>query len=93
MNSFIKDPQSTLDYTFEWSAWLTTGETISSATVTSTAGLTVAPAGKPTVVDPTKVTVWLAGGADGSTYPVTCSVSTTAGRVDDRTIRVLVMQR
>lgn len=89
MNSFILDPEARLDYVFDWSAWLTEGETISEATVlASPAGLTVAPPGSPTVVTGTTVTVWLTGGVVGARYDVTCRVTTSAGRVDDRSIRI-----
>lgn len=94
MSSFLHDPNATLDYQFSWAAWLATGETITGATVVADpAGLTVAPSGKPTTFDGTSVTFWLTGGTDGATYRVTCSVTTSAGRTDDRTARVMVRHR
>ena len=41
MAAFKKDPNATLDYTFDWSAWLTPiADTITSVTWVLSAGLT-----------------------------------------------------
>jgi hypothetical protein len=87
-----KAPASVLDYQLDWSAWLANGETISSADVTADAGITVNPTGKATSVSGGIVTFWLGGGASGTTYNVTVTVTTTA-RVDSRTIQVTVGPR
>ena len=86
--SFVKDPDAILDYEWDWSAWLGT-DTIASHTVTASAGLTV----DSTEATDTAVTVWLSGGTVGQTYSVTCHVVTAAGREDDRTVTVTVMER
>lgn len=91
--AFIKDPSATLDYVFDFTPWLATGETITAATVAAPVGITVAPTGFPTVVAATSVTVWLAGGTEGVRYAVTVHITTSAGRQDDRTINVRVVQR
>ncbi len=93
MSSFVKDPQSELDWVFDWSSWLASGETITGHTITADAGITVAPSGKPTTLDAGKVTVWLAGGTLDQRYSIACRVTTNAGRTDERTIRVTVLQR
>lgn len=41
----------------------------------------------------TTVTAWLKGGTVYQVYPVTCHVKTAAGREDDRTIEITVMER
>lgn len=83
-----KDPDASLDYEFDWSAWL--GEdNISSAVVQVSDGLTL---GSNSSTN-TKVTVWLSGGSKGKTYTVTCRILTTGGRTDDRSFRVKVMER
>ena len=86
--SFVKDPNAVLDYEWDWSAWLGT-DTIASHTVTAATGLTV----DSTEATDTAVTVWLSGGTVGQTYSVTCHVVTAAGREDDRTVTVTVMER
>jgi hypothetical protein len=37
--------------------------------------------------------VWLAGGTVETRYSITCRVTTSAGRTDERTIKVTVVQR
>lgn len=41
----------------------------------------------------TSVTVWLSGGEAGQDYTVTCRITTTENRTDDRSITVKVRQR
>ncbi len=86
--AFLKDPDATLDYQWDWSAWLA-GDTIQSHSVTAAAGLTVESSGH----TGTAVTVWLSGGVVGVAYPVACHVVTAAGREDDRTLMITVRER
>lgn len=89
MSAFIKDPQATLDYVVNWASWLADSETITAATVTASTGITVNSSSH----DDDTVTFWLSGGTDGTDYTVTCHVTTSAGRQDDRTTRIRVRQR
>jgi hypothetical protein len=89
-STFTKDPDAVLDYQFDWSDWLTDGDTIQDASVTATAGLTVAP---DLTVTATAVTCWLSGGTAGLDYTVTCHIETAGGRVDERSIKVQVRER
>jgi len=84
----LKDPDATLDYKWDWAAWLD-GDTITDATVTATTGITV----DSIAHDATTVTVWASGGTDGSTYDLVCHVTTTGGREDDRTLSLRVTER
>lgn len=84
----VKDPQARLDYVWDWTAWLG-DDTITAATVTAPTGITVEPAEH----DGQKVTAWISGGDVGHSYEATCHITTTAGRVDDRTISLDVRQR
>lgn len=86
--NFVKDPDAVLDYEWDWAAWLG-ADTIASHTVTAEAGLTVDSSEATT----TAVTAWLSGGSVGMSYAVTCHVVTAAGREDDRTVTVTVMER
>ena len=88
---FTKDPEAVLDYAFDWTAWLETGETISSYVLTSTSGITI---------DQTKsnqasgiVTAWLEDGTDQHNYDITCHIITSLDREDERTIVIEVRQR
>jgi len=87
--SFTKDPEAVLDYTFDWSDWLATGETISSYTVTAQTGLTKDSDSQADGV----VTYWLSGGTAGTTYRVECKIVTSAGRTDERTMWIKVVER
>lgn len=89
-NVYTKDPAAELDYKFDWSDWLPAGDTIQDASVTATAGLTVAP---DLTVTATAVTCWLSGGTAGLDYTVTCHIETAAGRVDERSIKIQVRER
>lgn len=91
MATYIKDPDAVLDYKFDWSSWLASGDTISTATVTASSGLTV---DSSSITDTnTTVTAWLSGGTAGTKYAVTCHIVTAQDREDDRTVSVLVQER
>lgn len=85
----LKDPSAVLDYVFDWTEWLATGETIADHTITADTGITV---DSSTELDG-KVTVWLSGGTAGQNYKVACKITTSAGRTDERTIWIKVTDR
>ena len=60
----LKDPSAVLDYVFDWTEWLATGETITDHTITADTGITV----DSSTEDAGKVTVWLSGGTAGINY-------------------------
>ena len=88
-NVFTKDPNAVLDYAFDWSDWLATGETISSHVITAQTGITKDSDSESDGV----VTVWLSGGTAGINYKVACLITTTAGRTDERTMWIKVTDR
>ena len=96
----LKDPSAVLDYAFDWkplthgvsgatSDWLATGETITDHTITADTGITVDSDSESDGV----VTVWLSGGTAGINYKVACLITTSAGRTDERTIWIKVVER
>lgn len=89
-NVFIKDPNATLDYGFDWSQWLDYGETITDFIITNGSGIT-------NVYDMStssgSVIVWLSGGTVGIRYPVACKITTSGSRIDERTIKIDVRER
>lgn len=87
--SNIKDPSAILDWMFDWSDWLASGETIISHTITVDTGIT----NDSSTEDDGKVTVWLSGGTAGENYKVACLIETSAGRTDERTIWIKVTNR
>ena len=88
-NVFDKDPNAVLDYQWDWSTWLATGETITDAVITMPTGLT-----KDSQVDAdTTVTAWISGGTAGTGYQVLCHIETSEGREDDRSIYLRCKER
>ena len=87
--SNIKDPSAVLDWMFDWSDWLASGETITDHTITIDTGIT----NDSSTEDAGKVTVWLSGGTAGENYKVACLIVTSAGRTDERTIWIKVTNR
>lgn len=87
--TFEKDPNATLDYTLDWSAWLD-GDTIStSAWNASPTGATLPQDDN----DATTTTVWVADGVVGTKYNLTNHITTAGGRANDRTIAVLIKEQ
>jgi len=85
----LKDPSAVLDYAFDWTGWLAAGETITDHTITADTGITV----DSSTESDGKVTVWLSGGTAGINYKVACLVETSAGRTDERTLWIRVVDR
>lgn len=82
VKKYKKDPDSILDYPMDWSDWLETGDSISTAVWTVPAGLTKTDE----IVASPLATIWLSGGSTtpGTRYEVVCHITTAAGREDDR---------
>ncbi len=86
---WIKDPDADLDWHFDWTDWLDEGEAISVSVMTASAGIvTHDPA-----FSSTDTTVWVAGGTVGNVYSVANKITTSVGRIDERTIRIRVKNR
>lgn len=87
----IKDPNDVLDYEVTWASWLPEGDTIDTSTWIVPDGI-VEDEAKRTNTD-TTATIWLSGGTDRSTYPVTNRITTAQGRTADHTIHIVVRNR
>jgi hypothetical protein len=91
-----KDPSAELVYTFDWSEWLPTGDTVATVNYTlqvranDPAPLTRLTQG---VQSGTKTYVELGGGAVGKVYTVTAAITTADGQIDRRNFRVKVENR
>ena len=85
----LKDPSAVLDYAFDWTEWLAAAETITDHTITADTGITV----DSSTESDGKVTVWLSGGTAGINYKIACLITTSAGRTDERTIWIKVVER
>lgn len=87
--TFRKDPDATLDYGFDWSDWLAAGETIADSDWDIPAE--IINEDEETGTDATKV--WLSGGTAGTSYTITNTITTSAGRIDERSMLIIVEER
>lgn len=86
---YHKDPSGVLDYGFDWSAWLASGEAITASTWFSTVGITI----DSDTHSLTSTVVWLSGGTSSQVYEVTNQIVTNAGRTDQRSLIIRVTNR
>lgn len=89
MKSWKKDPDSKLDYTVDWTSWLTCGETISTSSWVVETGVTQVSTANTNYA----ATIWLSGGTAGNEYTVTNRITTSAGRIEDRSFVLFVRER
>lgn len=98
MADLYKHTDARVDYGLDWRRWLAYDPSLDPDaepdTITA-AVLTVDPAGELAVDGPATihggiVLVWLTGGAAGTTYDLTCEVTTEKGRTDSDTVTVAV---
>lgn len=90
MTNYLKDPDERLDYTVSWSDYLAVGETISSSSWTVPSGITQYQSATNTN---TTATIWLSGGTHGEEYLVTNQITTSAGRIAERSLNIVVRNR
>ena len=89
LTTFPKDPHARLDYSIDWSQWLSAGEAISCSVWTIESGINSFDQTATTSI----ATVWLDGGTAGITYQVANKIVTTGSRTDERTIKIKVLER
>jgi len=87
-NYFIKGQSSILDFSVDWTQWLD-DDTLSSVVWTVPSGITKHDENNSSYI----ATIWLSGGTLGQSYDIVCSITTIAGRVDSRTITVIIRDR
>lgn len=83
-----KDANATLDYGVRWSKWLGT-DTITNSEWIIPTGLTSSNEshGSGTTI------VWLSGGTLNETYTIINRITTAAGRIDDRSIKIKIVKK
>lgn len=89
--TIIKDPDATLDYGWDFTDVLDSGDTIQSVVFTpdSISGLSVVRQS----INGSIAYVWLTGGNVGTTGSVVCEYTTAQGRTDDRTLYFKISER
>ena len=85
---FEKDPQAVLDYKIDWTLWLGS-DTISESVWTVPSGITK----DSDTNDTATTTIWVSGGNAGISYDLVNHIVTAAGREDDRTITIKVINK
>ena len=88
-NVFIKDPDSKLDYGLDWTEWLESGDSIETLEWTVPSGITEVDS----LYNTTSAVIWLSAGTADENYLVLCRITTSAGRIDDRSMRIKVRER
>jgi hypothetical protein len=88
-----KDPDSVLDYFFDWSTWLS-----DNSDTLDTYSVTIAEGGAALVVDDDSeadgvITVWLSGGTVDTRYLVRSRVTTTGGRTEDMSRYLRIVEK
>ena len=96
----VKDPQANVPYGLNWSDWLQTGHTISSAVVTIQAiSGDASPLAHPTnaatdvTIASAVVSIRLRGGTLGNVYNVDVTIVTSNGDTDVRRFRVVITNK
>ena len=87
--SIVKDPDSILDYQWDFTSWLASGDTVASYVVTADPGITVESDSN----DTTSVTVWLSGGTAGQAYTVSVRATTQQGRTVERSVIFIISEQ
>ena len=90
--SWIKDPDAILDYTFNWSPWLNTGDSIQSGSFIIT-GQDSDLVQSGTDIKDRAAVVLLSGGTVGNIYSITSRIITVDGLKDDRTKTITISER
>lgn len=82
-----KDPDEILDYLFNWTARLVTGETISTSVMLLASGTVTL--GVATIVG-TTTKVWISGGTAGGVSVVTNRITTSASRTYEESAKLRI---
>lgn len=91
----VKDPQSTLDYSVDWSDWVSTGDDIITSvwTLSTITGDTAPISNEDTNLSSNVATVWISGGQLGKIYTVTNTITTDNGLIDERFFRLIIKNK
>jgi len=85
-----KDPNAVLDFQFDWSAWLSSGETITASIyLFESATLELFDES----IDGGFTTFWARGGAAGEVVQITNRITSSEGRIDDWTRPLRLKER
>ena len=89
--TFAQDPDAILDYTRDWSTYLS-GDTIATSEWIVPAGVTLGTGGNAPTNNTTSATAWLSGGTSGEVHIITNRITTAGGRTDDRSFLLTIKE-
>ena len=86
--SIEKVSTSRLDYSFDFTEWLAAvDDTIISYVLTAETGVTI----DTDMLIGGIITAFISGGTVGRSYLITCEITTADGRIDSRSIKIMVV--
>jgi len=91
MKGFVKDPDATLDYSFDWGPWLGIDTITASSWAIDKSGLSIIPASE--TFDDTTTRAFLTGGALNERYVITNQITTNGSRTDERSVEIHIKNR
>lgn len=87
--TFTKDPGATLDFSIDWTTWLS-GDTITISAWSVPSGITSV---SETITSSRITTIWLSGGSVGGYYSLVNTITTAGSRVNEMTITIAVQDQ
>jgi hypothetical protein len=81
-----QDKDAFLDYSFDWTEWLSDSDTIQTSSWSAGAGITLSNSSTVGAV----TSIWVQGGTPGTWYAIKNSVISASGRKDDRVLRLYI---
>ena len=88
-SEFTHGVGSNLDYGFNWSAWLAVGETITQSTWTVTTGIVLTNQ----LISGSTTSTFASGGEASKIYQLYNTITTSADRIDSRTLTLSCKKR
>jgi hypothetical protein len=82
-----KRPHEVLDYVFDFTRWLSSGDAITEATADVVGGSVVIDR---VITDGSTATAWASGGAVGNTAEITMKIGTQLGRRKEAVLRLRI---
>ena len=89
---FAKDRDAELDYTIDWSDWMSAGDIIQTSVWNTTYDLEILINPAPSFAA-SSTTVWIKSGLYGRTYKVKNTITTVQKRKEERTITITIEER
>ena len=93
-NTFVKDPDATLNYGVDWEKWLEGSDIITASEwriESDHSGADISIESKD--FSDVETEVFISGGAEGQEYKLINKIETQDGKIDERTLRIVIEER